>query len=236
VNNISPYTQEESEGVRGKQSETQHVVVQSQPQLYQGVNLISKPEDLPAFQSLVSNQLEGRNSTAVWIDSGNESSTYALRSAGTRSVMEKVHIGRAFTPFQHHTLVHSLEEFVKENTEILVLPNIDLLYLDGQVREWEAEELFEEVWQKVLKTADEYDLKVLVSFSSKSTSLLQHARKDVEREISIGATQEGWKYDSSGFKQNAYSNGGSVQTTVSHWMQKASDAVQASVEVKRRHG
>lgn len=236
MNNISPYTQEEPEGVRGKQSETQHVVVQSQPQLYQGVNLISKPEDLPVFQSLVSNQLEGRNSTAVWIDSGNESSTYALRSAGTRSVMEKVHIGRAFTPFQHHTLIHGLEDFVKENTEILVLPNIDLLYLDGQVREWEAEELFEEVWQKVLKTAEKHGLKVLVSFSSKSTPLLQHARKDVEREISIRATQEGWRYHSSGFKQNAYSNGGSVQTTVSHWMQKTSDAVQASVEVKRRHG
>ncbi|EGQ42922.1 MAG: hypothetical protein J07AB43_09110, partial [Candidatus Nanosalina sp. J07AB43] len=190
MNNISLYTQKESEDIEQHQSEKQHVVVQSQPQLRQGVNLITKPEDLPAFQSLVSNELESRDSTAVWIDSGNESSTYALRSVGTRSTMEKVYIGRAFTPFQHHTLVHGLEEFVRENTEILVLPNIDLLYLDGQVREWEAEELFEEVWQKILKTAEKHELRVLVSFSSEGKSLLQYARKDIEIEITVGATQE----------------------------------------------
>ena len=130
--------------------------------LEEGVNLVESPEGFPVFQSLVAWELS--EGTAVWIDSGNQASTYALRSRGGPEVMEKVEIGRAFTPFQHHSLVHNLEGFVDEGTELLILPKIDLLYLDGQLSDWEAEELFQETWYKINELEDERGLKIAVSF------------------------------------------------------------------------
>jgi hypothetical protein len=179
---------------------------------------------------LVSKELDGRNATAVWIDSKNESSTYALSSFGSQTIMEKVHIGRAFTPFQHHRLIHQLEEFVQENTEILVLPNIDFLYLDGQVKEWEAEELFQEAWQKLLEVKEEHGLKVLVSLASKNSALSYAVIGDSHNKIQVETTQEGWKYDSEDFEQYAYRDGREVQTTVPYWHQKTSETVKVSAE------
>ncbi len=182
------------------------------------------------FQSLVSAELEGRNATAVWIDSKNESSTYALNSFGSPTIMGKVQIGRAFTPFQHHRLIHQLEEFVQENTELLVLPNIDFLYLDGQIKEWEAKDLFQEAWQRIMKAKEEYDLKILISLASKSSSLSTTVIGDSDNKIQVETTQEGWKYNSEDFEQYAYRDGSEVQTTVPYWHQKTSETVKLSTE------
>lgn len=206
------------------------VIIQRQPQLQEGVNLLQKPEKLPVFQSLVSSELEGRRATAIWIDSKNESSTYALSSFGSPSIMEKVRIGRAFTPFQHHSLIHQLEEFIRQDTELLVLPNIDFLYLDGQVKEWEAEELFSEVWEKVLEVKQKYGLKVLVSISGQKSVLSYSVVGGSDNKIKVEPTRQGWKYDSDGFQQYAYRDGQEVQTTMPYWMRKTSETVKVSAE------
>lgn len=185
---------------------------------------------MPVFQALVAEELRGRSASAVWIDSKNESSTYALSKFGGKEVLEKVQIGRAFTPFQHHRLIHQLEEFIQENTEILVLPNIDFLYLDGQLKEWEAKELFKETWKKILEVREEYGLKLLVSLSSRDSGLSYAVIDDADNKIQVEATQEGWKYDSQDFEQYAYRDGGEVQTTVPYWHQKTSETVKVSVE------
>lgn len=224
--------QQESRKVKrepDKQTEKK-VVIQSQPQLQPGINLLQKPEKLPVFQSLVSNELEGRNTTAVWIDSKNESSTYALSSFGSAAIMEKVRIGRAFTPFQHHRLIHQLDGFIQENTELLILPNIDFLYLDGQIKEWEAEELFQEAWEKILEIKKKYNLKVIVSLSAEDSGLSYAVIGDANNKIQVETTQQGWKYDSEDFEQYAYQDGQKIQTTVPYWLRKTSETIKVSVE------
>ncbi len=144
--------------------------------------------------------------------------------------MEKVHIGRAFTPFQHHRLIHQIEDFIQENTELLVLPNIDFLYLDGQIKDWEAEELFQEVWEKILEVRNEHDLKVLVSLSSRNSALCYALIGDTDNKIEVESTQEGWKYNSEGFQQYAYRDSGKIQTTVPYWLRKTSETVKVSAE------
>lgn len=110
------------------------------------------------------------------------------------------------------------------------MPNIDFLYLDGQIKDWEAEELFQESWQKVLEVKQEYDLKVLVSLSSRNSSLSYAVIGDSSNKIQVETTQEGWRYDSEDFEQYAYRNGGEVQTTVPYWHQKTSETVKVSAE------
>ncbi|PSG99079.1 MAG: hypothetical protein BRC29_03055 [Nanohaloarchaea archaeon SW_7_43_1] len=191
---------------------------------------MQKPEKLPVFQSLIAFELEKENTSAIWIDSKNESSTYALQSCGSPKILEKVHIGRAFTPFQHHRLVNQLEDFINENTELLVLPNIDFHYLDGQVKKWEAEELFQETWEKILKLQEENDLKVLVSLSSKNSGLSYAVICDSQNKIKVEATEQGWKYDSENFEQYTYQDGREVQTTIPYWIQKTSEKSKISAE------
>ncbi|MFB6245640.1 MAG: hypothetical protein ABEJ03_04830 [Candidatus Nanohaloarchaea archaeon] len=180
---------------------------------------------------MVSQELEGRKATAVWIDSKNESSTYALSSFGSGNIMEKLHIGRAFTPFQHHSLIHQLEDFIQENTEILVLPNIDFLYLDGQIKEWEAEELFHEAWEKILETKEKYSLKVLVSISVEDSSLNYPVIGKADNKIKVEPTQQGWKYSSDDFNQYAYENGQEIQTTIPYWLRKTTETIKVHSEL-----
>lgn len=208
-----------------RESRQKKLVLESQPRLEQGVNLIQKPGKLPVFQSLVAPELDSKNANAVWIDSGNESSTYALSGQGSSDILEKVRIGRAFTPFQHHSLVNQLEEFIDEDTSLLVFPNIDLLYLDGQVKEWEAEQLFEESWNRILQLKQKYDLKVLVSASPES-QLYYFVSGDSDNKIRVEETVQGWKYSSREFDQMAYHDSGEIQTTIPYWLQKTSEKVQ----------
>lgn len=189
--------------------------------------MIQKPEKLPVFQSMVASELEKTGGKAVWIDTRNESSTYALSGYGSSSILQKVKIGRAFTPFQHHNIMHQLEDFVDEETELLVLPNIDHLYLDGQVNEWETEELFEESWEKVLQLQDKYGLKVLVS-ASKSSSLYYYVSGDSDNKIDVDKTSQGWKYDSEEFDQMMYRDKGQLQTTIPYWVEKITENIEVS--------
>ncbi|MFB6100714.1 MAG: hypothetical protein ABEK16_05585 [Candidatus Nanohalobium sp.] len=176
--------------------------IRPQPQLEKGFNRVEKPGRIPVFQSILASQLDGRNASAVWIDTGNEASTYALNSFSPE-LMEKVKIGRAFTPFQHHSLVHQVEEFIEEDTEVLILPNIAMMYADGQLREWEARELFKETWNHLKDVQEEEELKVV--FSARNFSDI--IGPDVETEIEVEETGQGLRYSGKS-EQMAYDNPG----------------------------
>lgn len=188
--------------------------MQSQPQLQKGINKVEKPGGVPVFQSILARQLEGRNDSAVWIDTDNESSTYALNSFSPE-LMDKVWIGRAFTPFQHHSLVDQLEDFMREDTEILALPNITMLYTEGQVREWEARELFSETWSKLKEIQQEKNLKILISGNGFSDLI----EPDIDHSIKLEKTEQGLKYSGEN-QQMAYSQGTGTQTTLGYWHRK----------------
>lgn len=187
-------------------------MLRSKPQLELGVNLVDNPEGFPVFQSLLDSELTGRRASAVWIDTGNEASTYALGSF-SQDLLEKVEIGRAFTPYQHHSLVHQIDEFISEDTEILVLPNVSMLY--RELSDWEAEELFRETWEKVIELQEEHELKILVSMEGDfGPHCLIH--RDVEKRIEVEETGRGWMYSGS-FDQMFFRDGACLQTTMNYW-------------------
>ncbi|MFB6245667.1 MAG: hypothetical protein ABEJ03_04975 [Candidatus Nanohaloarchaea archaeon] len=206
---------------RRKENEGSESVVQAHPRLVEGVNLLEKPEGLPVFQALVADNL-AEEASAVWIDSGNQASTYALRSYGNPSILERVEVARAFTPFQHHRTVEKLESFVTSSTDILVLPAVDGLYADGQLRDWEAEELFAEAWSSIVDLQERCDLKVLVSVSG-SPLLSPQVESSADRTIEVSETGRGWVYCSAGFDQYGYRSGDGVQTTLSLWERRSED-------------
>lgn len=201
-----------------KDLEKEKRIVQSAPEPVKGVNLVDKPEGFPALQILVSEQLSLEGGEAVWIDSRNRSSTYALSSAGGATVMENVRIGRAFTPFQHYDLIHGLEGFVDERTELLVMPQFSFHYLEGQLNDREAEELFTESWSKVMEIQEKYDLKVLVTLPEEGDSrFCFRIRSDSENKLEIQKTSRGMNYSSDSFETHFYRENGFLQTTIPYW-------------------
>lgn len=213
-------SQEKDQQERQNEQREPKAVIQTSPELVKGINLIRKPENLPVFQALVAKELEGKNSSAVWIDAKNESSTYAISSIGSQELLEKVHIGRAFTPFQHNELIRGLEEFIMEDTEVLVLPNVTFLYEDGQANEWEAKELFESAWSKIKEFQRNHDLKVITSLPAECSTFNHILEVEKDNEIEVKPTDSGLKYDSKSYEHLVYHDSGSLQTTIPFWNRK----------------
>lgn len=193
-------------------------IVETLPELKTGFNLVEKPDGMPALQVLLAEELDLKGGEAVWIDTGNESSTYALASSGSPSVMERTRIGRAFTPFQHHNLVQRLEEFLTPDTRILVLSNLSQLYVSGQINRYEAEELFEETWNKLVDITAERDLKVMLTMPGQEDSYLQNfIRSRSDNVIDIERNHQGVRYESGDFETRIYRENGVLQTTIPYW-------------------
>jgi hypothetical protein len=195
--------------------DTRRLVLDDRPCVEPGINVVEKPEDIPVFQELVASELYTQGE-AVWIDTKNQSSTYALSSAGSPELLERVRIGRAFTPFQHHNLVRRLEKFIEDSTELLVLPQFTFLYLEGQVSDWEAEELFEESWEEVKKLQREHGLKVLVSIPQGS-GLGERVVEDADETIEAEQNSEGVRINSESSDREVYAGAGGPQTTLHYW-------------------
>lgn len=196
-----------------QQQQENEALFRNSPEIVKGVNLVSCSSDRPIFQSLVADDIKNAGK-AVWIDSGNNCSTYALRSAGTEDLMRRVEIARCFTPYQHFSIIEQLDQFVDESTEILVVPEVSLLYEDGQLNEYEAEELFQEMWEELRKLVEKKQLKLLVSVQGVFSYLVEG---NADNRIKINETSQGAKYRSNGFETLVYRRGNYIQTTVPYW-------------------
>lgn len=187
------------------------LLVESGPEIVEGINLVSGEPD---FQSLLGKKLNGE---AVWIDSGNQASTYRLAAAGGEKILEKVHIGRAFTALQHYWLCQRLEEFVTEETEILVLPSLNLLYEESQISSEESEELFKQTLTEIKRVREKYNLKVLVSLVDGSLRFML----EYDNRIEMEDTSEGRKTG----EQHFYRKGMQLQTTIPYWYSRKTEEI-----------
>lgn len=175
-------------------------------ELAEGFTLV---EGEPEFQPL----LQGSRG-AVWIDSGNQASTYSLASVDER-LLEKVRIGRAFTALQHFSLVDSLENFIGEETDTVVLPSLDLLYSEGQMKQEEAEEMFQEMISRLEKTVRANSLRAVVSISSELGFM---AEPVVDRRMEIKENSQGVRCSSGKIRTKGYELvPGLYQTTIGYF-------------------
>lgn len=189
------------------------------PELKQEVTRITYTGERPVFQLLVGSELS--NGECVWIDTENNSSTYALADIAGENALEKVGIGRAFTPFQHHQLCTNLEQFIDENTEVIALPSVNGLYENGQINTEEAEQLLEESLQHVKEVAEKKGLKVILSNSPKTEGKLEYLTGIYSNEfINIKETSQGLKFSTEDFQTLIYPKNGIMQTTLPLWVEK----------------
>lgn len=190
------------------------------PELQEGVTRMQYSGGRPVFQLFTA--YEALKGNCVWIDVENHSSTYALADVAGGEVLERVSIGRAFTPFQHHQLCMDLEGFIDEDTELVAMPSINGLYEDGQVNTEEAEELLEEALENVREVAEEKGLKVLISNSDRVEGELEYLTGVYSQNfVSVKETGQGLRFSGNEFQTLIYPDSGVLQTTIPLWMREA---------------
>lgn len=135
-------------------------------ELENGVNLIVHKGDKDSVLHKITAQKTGKHGyKALWIDTENHGSSYQLAAAGNQEVLDKVEIARAFTTYQHYTLVQRIDEYIKPDTELVLLPSIDGLYETGQLNEDESRELLKQSLNHLNKLAENKDLEIAATLS-----------------------------------------------------------------------
>ncbi len=137
-------------------------------ELENGVNLIVHKGDKDSVLHNITAQKTGKHGyKALWIDTENHGSSYQLAAAGNQEVLDKVEIARAFTTYQHYTLVQRIDEYIKPDTELILLPSIDGLYETGQLNEDESRELLKQSLNHLNNLAENKNLEIAATLSKK---------------------------------------------------------------------
>jgi hypothetical protein len=127
-------------------------------------------------------------------------------------------IARAFTAYQHFSLVKRVIRRVSTRTGMLLLPNLPGLYRDDDDPEHETAAMLGTVVQGLDAVAEGNDLPVLVSVSHRDDhgeAVLDAA----DQVIGCEDTRLGHRFTGDGGETTAYWDEGYWQTTIPYWVE-----------------
>jgi hypothetical protein len=201
------------------------------PRLESGLTVLERPERRStALHRLALAELGRRDGGAYWIDARNEASTYALYDlAPSRRRLDGIRVARAFTAYQHHSLVRAVARNASPDTALLVAPCLTSLYRDDDVPDREAADLLESSLTILGELADVLDVPVLVATerggvadagaSTAGDDLDALLADYADAEIECTRTSAGLKYASDDFEMTVYLSDGYWQTTIPYWVE-----------------
>jgi hypothetical protein len=114
----------------------------------------------------------GLGSSVVFVDGGNSFSPYSVSEIGrsygldSRSVLENIHVSRAFTAYQLSSLIlERLEPFLRSRrAKLAVVSDITSLFFDKAIPRSEAKDLFMKVCGKLSEIAAKKQTIAVVSY------------------------------------------------------------------------
>jgi len=170
-----------------------------------------------ALQSLVLDHLLLNDGTAVWVDSKNNAATTSLaKIAPSRRVLDRVRVGRAFTAFQHYSLIEDVPAAVSDETSLLVAPAIDWFYTADDLRSSEGEEMLEAALDRLESVVSNHELTVLLSSAGEADVMPMVAGR-ADTTIECVRTGFGPRFTGDGFETLVFECDGGIQTTFAYW-------------------
>jgi hypothetical protein len=190
------------------------------PQLDPGVTLLERPSARsPALQRVVLSQLSATTHEALWVDARNNAASYALyERAPSRRHLEGIALARAFTAYQHHSLVRALVEQAGPDTDLVVVPCTASLYADDDVPDDVAAGLLGSSLRLLREVATTYDVPVLVTVPGRSSALDEQVVGAADRTLTATRTDQGLRFDGDGYETQVYWQDGYWQTTIPYWV------------------
>ncbi len=232
------------------------------PSLEDGITLldVDGSRGVPILQSIVLDHLLMRDGPAFWVDANGHATTTTLsRIAPSQRLLDRIHVARGFTAYQHYGAVcdlptavnHCIQESTTEDSlggrqstghdedtspytpSLIVAPAIDAQYrADDTLGEAHAETLQARALAKLATYVEGYDIPVLVT-RSKRDEFAVPVETAADHYLECEQTRMGPKISGDDFETLLYPVGGGAyyQTTFAYWRQLlAARATQVGVE------
>lgn len=229
------------------------------PSLEDGVTLLDVDggRGVPVVHSLVLDHLLLNDGPAFWVDAHGYATTTTLsRLSPSQRLLDRIHVARGFTPYQHFGAVSDLPGAVRQaireatrdderrrgrvddassdelSPSVIVVPALDAQYRDDSLGSEAAETLQARVLARLVRYAEGYDCPVLVTrlqtdaFTDAIETLADHR-------LRCEQTALGPRFSGGDFETLVYpvGDGAYLQTTFAYWRQVlGARAVQAGVE------
>lgn len=195
------------------------------PDLEPGLTLLEFDDGLAsALQALVVDHLLRTDGRARWIDAGGRARTTTLRElAPSRRLLNRVRIARAFTAFQHATLVGTVDDRLRAADAapaVVVCPAVDLLARTGDLDGHERDELLLSTVATLARVARAHDCPVLVTRTPEVPGRVDGAlERAADRTLACEATRFGPRFAGDGTETLVYAADadGWRQTTIAYW-------------------
>lgn len=153
---------------------------------------------------------------SYWIDARNAASTHVLyECAEHRRSLAGLRVARAFTAYQHHSLVRRVAR-VADDPALLVAPNVAAPYADGDLRAWEREDLLDATLTTLRELGRALACPVLVSAVDEERA--DRVAEVADYDLAAVETREGVRLEGEGVRTRGYVRDGWWQTTIPYWV------------------
>jgi hypothetical protein len=199
---------------------TAQKAVPSLPALEPGITRIETDDRATgALASLVLDHAMFTDGPVWWVDSGGHAQTGRLaRLAPSRRTLERIRVARAFTPYQHSSLVQRLTERAGADASLAVCPAIDGQYRSGDAPRGAPRRMVDSAVDRLRALADEHDLAVLVTCEAED-SLSGPVVDAADRTLRCERTRFGPRFVGEETETLVYEDATGYQTTLAFWEQ-----------------
>jgi hypothetical protein len=216
------------------------------PTLEEGITLldISDNRGVPILQSVVVDHLLLNDGTAFWVDSnGYATSTTLGRIAPSRRLLDRIHVARGFTAYQHYAAVSDLSAARRQQNQtptggakrdadshgrtqsikpsLIVVPAVDARYRDeDSLAESDGKTLQARTLAQLTSYASEYEIPILVTRTT-TDEFTEPIAAAADQQIECEQTKMGPRFVGDSFETLVYPvDGGTYyQTTFAYWQQ-----------------
>jgi hypothetical protein len=231
------------------------------PSLEAGITLLDVEggRGVPVIQSLVLDHLLMHDGPAFWVDAnGHATTTTFARIAPSRRLLDRVHVTRGFTAYQHYGAVCDLAAVVNRSIRdttgqirshgrrsrgdedaspytpsLIVAPAVDARYrAEDTLGQSHAETLQARTLARLATYADGYDVPVLLT-RSEADAFTEPVATAADHRLECTQTRLGPRFVGEDFETLVYpvDDGAYYQTTFAYWRQVLdARATQAGVE------
>ena len=202
------------------------------PSLDDGVTLLDVDgRGVPVLQSLALDHLLTHDGPALWVDAAGCARTTTLaRVAPTWRLLERVHVARGFTPYQHHAAVADVPDAADqvaadadaETPALLVAPVVDGRYRDADDLPREhAHQLLARTLARLRRYSDAYDAPVLLTRAGgddAGDAFADIVARTADHRLRCEQTAQGPRFVGDDTETLVYPQAdGTLQTTLSYW-------------------